>query len=391
MRALWEQGFYGKGNLSRSEPNWLKREQVRRGLEESHVSEIFTVERREERIRAKWERARLEQELIRETREQEILQAELERVEATQKTAGLIQPLNALAPIGPLELLALPNSLSDLLARTLSNGTIGTPNGHLSDHLVVTDGLKHGYKANGAASAPSVSFAPSTRVIPGLHLIREQKASETATKPVGPLRPQVDDSEVTIVNKEHLQLMPEEALWLSFGMGALAVTDPATGEKLTSQELLTLFRQHCYFPPRTSPDDPELQPDDNFLIHYATYHYFRSLGWVPRGGIKFGVDWLLYTRGPAFDHAQFGLVVIPSYSDPWWREAGKSSPQMTWHWLHSIIRVLSHVMKSLVLVYVDVPPPPKFNEALEKGLTEALKLYRVREFPIKRWSANRNR
>src|SRR5690242_6428316 len=30
VRALWEQGFYGKGSLSRSEPNWLKRELARR-------------------------------------------------------------------------------------------------------------------------------------------------------------------------------------------------------------------------------------------------------------------------------------------------------------------------------------------------------------------------
>jgi tRNA-splicing endonuclease subunit Sen2 len=65
VRALWEQGFYGKGNLSRSEPNWLKREQVRKGLEMAHVSELQTLQRREERARAKWERARLEQEVIR--------------------------------------------------------------------------------------------------------------------------------------------------------------------------------------------------------------------------------------------------------------------------------------------------------------------------------------
>lgn len=185
--------------------------------------------------------------------------------------------------------------------------------------------------------------------------------------------------------------MPEEALWLTFALGVLKVTDPLSGLELSSPELFKLFRQHSYFPPRNGPDDPDLQPDDGFLVHYAVYHHFRSLGWVPRSGIKFGVDWLLYTRGPVFDHAQFGLIVIPSYTDPWWKANGKRNPQKTWQWLHGIVRVLSHVMKNLVFVYVDVPPPTKFEAGLSNGLTEALKLYKIKEIMVKRWSSNRNR
>merc|ERR1712078_688168 len=100
---------------------------------------------------------------------------------------------------------------------------------------------------------------------------------------------------------------------------------------------------------------------------------------------------LLYQRGPVFDHAEFGLVVVPSYSDPYWRTVGKNNPQKKWEWLHSIIRVLSHVMKSLVLVYVEVPPPHELEKSLDRGFASALKLYKVREVMIKRWSSNRNR
>ncbi|CAP73365.1 uncharacterized protein PODANS_2_7520, partial [Podospora anserina S mat+] len=65
IRALWEQGFFGKGSLSRSEPNWLKRELARRGSPEGKtVSEVRTESRREERRLAKWERARAELEAI---------------------------------------------------------------------------------------------------------------------------------------------------------------------------------------------------------------------------------------------------------------------------------------------------------------------------------------
>jgi tRNA-splicing endonuclease subunit Sen2 len=32
------------------------------------------------------------------------------------------------------------------------------------------------------------------------------------------------------------------------------------------------------------------QYDPSFALHYAVYHYYRSLGWVPKNGTKFGVD-----------------------------------------------------------------------------------------------------
>ncbi|KAF4340636.1 tRNA-splicing endonuclease beta chain [Fusarium beomiforme] len=506
-RALWEQGFYGKGSLSRSEPAWLKREQVRQGLADAHVSEIVTVQRREERMRAKWERARLEQEAIRETRRKEAEEAEAREIQAREAKAfeakeralrareskdiaqpRSIKPISLSAslptyesPVSPAALLALPNSLVDIVKPTpikpinlpVSTPTYASPvcpatllvmpnsaaeveesanekveeeidglgisGVHPSAMGLTVDTLLNGSAAgsisteahNGArhhvtngtsvvasssdeedntkpkkrrksvrfspevesttfhfADPPSPKRATANGTANGIADIRaaspvalnghkEEKSLERASKPV-------------IKNMEHLQLMPEEAFFLNFGLGALTVTDPS-GAELSSLDLLRLFRQYSYFPPRVEPQDPALQPDDNFLIHYAVYHHFRSLGWVPRAGIKFGVDWLLYAKGPVFDHAEFGLIVVPSYSDHLWKEAGKQGPQKTWQWLHGIVRVLSHVMKSLVLVYVDVPPPAKFEKALDQGVAEALKLYTVREVMVKRWSANRNR
>lgn len=195
----------------------------------------------------------------------------------------------------------------------------------------------------------------------------------------------------TIIDKEHLQLMPEEAFFLTFGLGALSVIDPSTQSPIPTKELLSLFRQHSSYP---SQGPQELQPDDRFLVHYAVYHHFRSLGWVPRGGIKFGVDWLLYHRGPVFDHAEFGLIIVPSFTHDWWKENGgekRSAPHGSWAWLHGVLRVLSHAVKSFVLVYVDIPPPPVFEAALARGAAEALRLYEVREVMVRRWSANRNR
>ncbi|KAM4066573.1 hypothetical protein HRG_000658 [Hirsutella rhossiliensis] len=439
MRALWEQGFYGKGSLSRSEPNWLKRER-----------------RRQERAQAKLEEARQEE------------------ARRANSTSPLPVPAGPAAPVGPQQILALPNSDAELSAtlrlaeplpadvngrpilshgksishvangdspsRDFANGVAQSPAAVADASDDVLDGrpaeaLANGHGQNGGAFKPteysescsnpfeakspsrqkSVRFSPKVesttfqlsdppspnqtsasgrssqqllghdcgRPIPG-----EVPASVPASDADGaPFATEVEH----IINQEHLQLTPEEAFFLCFGLGALSISDAESGLPLSTRNMLVRFRQYSYFPPRVGPEEPDLGPDDGFLLHYVVYHHFRSLGWVPRAGIKFGVDWLLYTRGPVFDHAEFGLMIIPSYSDAWWKQHGKRGPRKTWDWLHNSVRVLSHVMKSLVLVYVDVPAPPRFEEALDAGITDALKLYKIREVMVKRWSSNRNR
>lgn len=105
--------------------------------------------------------------------------------------------------------------------------------------------------------------------------------------------------------------------------------------------------------------------DNPFLVHYAAYHYYRSLGWVIKGGIKFCVDLLLYKRGPVFHHAEyasthachrvsltfcrFAVVVLPVYEDPADQESSpfnlaNASP-FSWTWLSTVNRVNSQVQK----------------------------------------------
>ena len=217
MRILWEQGFWGKGNLSRSEPNWLKREQVRRGIIKGDVSEEFTVSRREDRQRLKWLRAKAEQQAIEKTKASELK-----------------------APVGPLELLALPNSLADLQA------------------------------------LPRIGLAKmQAAIVAGKDSSRAPDSA--GTKPInGEISAGQNGSPVVIeevVNREYLQLTREEAFFLVFAIGCLTVLD-ANQERISTDELLSRFRSYSYFPPRT----PELlSPSDPFLVQYAVYHHFRSL------------------------------------------------------------------------------------------------------------------
>ncbi|KAI0803733.1 hypothetical protein GGR55DRAFT_385587 [Xylaria sp. FL0064] len=441
IRALWEQGFFGKGSYSRSEPNWLKREQNRQGQGEK-VSELITAQRRQERQMMKWDRARKEQEAILRTRLEEAW----------------------VAPVGPKELLALPNSLQDLLhlshlagltnghstpgsvshpsvlqTQLSSNGevlhtSISTPstlepmvNGdRVSDPAEVS---LNGNNVPNALGAPATKPGRSSSSNAGASTLKRRKSVrfsptvESATFKLGdppsphlkslsngkitngegsngnlPMPQSIDatpakilDVPVTaesvaplpdLVDREHLQLTLEEAFYLVFGLGALTVTDPATEKVMSTQDLFYLCRQMSYFPGGKAT----LRPDNPFLIQYAVYHHFRSLGWVPRPGIKFGVDWLLYMGGPVFAHAEFAVTVLPAYTDPYWKSQGREPSRKSWHWLHSINRVQSHALKTMVLVYVDIPPPTDTQDP-----SALLKRYKIREFVMKRWSSNRSR
>ncbi|KAI1452879.1 hypothetical protein F4805DRAFT_445877 [Annulohypoxylon moriforme] len=420
VRALWEQGFFGKGNYSRSEPNWFKREQARRGEHGANVAENVTTQRREERKMMKWDRARKEQEAIERTRLQEAW----------------------VAPVGPMELLALPNSSDDLkpvlfsnpvsgnsIQGSITNGiksandTIDVPalNGIISsssngtvkntaeipstgeDNIPASETNGHSPRprtpTNASKRRKSVRFSPTVESAtfklsdpPSPHHGAQSNGSMDGSLTNGispePLESATNSRtssklDAQIVDKEHLQLCLEEAFYLVFALGALTILDPATSKPITSSDLFTLCRQTSYIPPRQT----NLQPDDPFLMHYAAYHHFRSLGWVTRPGIKFGVDWMLYNKGPVFSHAEFAVIVLPAYTDPWWKAQGRQPPHRSWHWLHTINRVQTTALKTLVLAYVDIPPP--FEEGL--GATEILKRYRVREFIVKRWLSNRNR
>ena len=430
MIDLWQQGFFGKGSLSRSEPNWLTREKTRLGLIRDKVSEVETNRRRAERNRVKWDRARAEQEALEQKRLEEaaLEESQLEHV------AGLPEPLpeaivmdptraTAAAPVGPLELLSLPNSQLDLefLSSRLTPPPENKDSGEVSNAGSSSSGTDDVDSSTTVSEpmplkqAKSVRFSPTVESTEFLHNdppSPPRSVSSSSLKPHGvngstavswdestvsgtgetPKNVSATETELVVVNKEHLQLLPEEALFLTFAFGALKVIDSATQEAIDPKDLLSLLRQNSYFPPRLSSQN--LEPDDPFLIHYAAYHHFRSLGWVPRAGIKFGVDWLLYTRGPVFDHAEYGVLVLPSYSDPYWKSVGKQAPQRSWHWLMGVNRVLSKVFKSVLLVYVEVPPRSTCLEqdgSPRDGLAELLKKYRIREQLVKRWSLNRNR
>lgn len=375
IRALWERGFFGKGSLSRSEPSWLDRERRRVGFDFSETSEEVTKRRREERRKFKTERARKETQEVEEKLKEEAKYLHNGNanvnvaIESSQR--GNADFASSIRPIRQ------PSSSVSEISRLVPSNTMIDPKV---------------CKAVGLSLEEDIAQKSPTSLPDG-------SICSDAKRKI--------DEDLTIIDQEHLQLTAEEAFFLVYGLGVLKITTEDSQTAISTASLFFFFRQNSYFPPG-SPSD--VHPDDPFLLSYVVYHHFRSLGWVVRSGIKFGVDWLLYNRGPVFSHAEFAVFILPSYRHPYWHSKSKltepkKKERRSWWWLHRVNRVQSQVRKSLLLVYVEVPPPSidvqvsvKYPK-IEKGpdsesdmeITHLLKQYKLRELTIRRWTPNRSR
>lgn len=488
VRALWEQGFFGKGNLSRSEPNWLEAETKRLRLDSvgGNTAEEWTKKRRAERAAMKMERARIELQQIEEQKkiEQGVIDggdlAKPTEENTPNPTADGSDVMNldsdSTSTLAASEEIQKGALQGDDLSKTLLNshaldpwvwnaarlpldftdippGGIVESDANRAVNKIVEQSpwnparipLDYGPSFDEPKEAGTEDLLVPVMVDPkeaptivddapilleDAPVVQDEKPSygdeppeEVASLPEAPMDPSADRVEESptevktdipaleepaqakqetpreVLNQEHLQLSLEEAFFLQYSFGILDITFPnsVTEAPKSNAELLRLFRRHCAFPP--APSCEPLQPDDDFMLHYVVYHHFRSLGWVVRDGVKFAVDYLLYERGPAFKHAEFAIQIIPSYTHTYWfetedRRSKVMSQKHAWHWFHCVNRVQTQVTKTLVLCYVDIPPPEESDtDSPQSGLDigKLLKSYKIREFCIRRWSANRNR
>ena len=398
VRRLWEMGFFGKGSLSRSEPTWLE-SQKRKG----ETSEETTGKRRAERRGLKLERAR---------KEQEALMRKLEEESALEgQTDGAIDGHFMKLPKEPFDDIA--TVLESDNGTAVLEGIAGKHNGAIHGY----DKWKRVVEANGVPTPPPTSESSEASHMNG-HVVRkiqkikvvrfsptiEAREFDLSSPVISPIKcpgasPRDEGAHKpppAAENQEHLQLSQEEAFFLVYGLGVLQIYCDDSDTVLPASSLLPLFRRHSYFPPHSISAPAE--PDDPFMLSYAVYHHYRSLGWVVRSGVKFSVDYLIYNRGPAFSHAEFGILILPSYSHSYWSETDERRKGVerktgkTWWWLHGVNRVQSQVRKSLVLCYVDVPPPLREDEkGKQVDIAKLFKRYKIRDVSLRRWTPNRSR
>ncbi|XP_054881845.1 LOW QUALITY PROTEIN: tRNA-splicing endonuclease subunit Sen2-like [Poeciliopsis prolifica] len=167
---------------------------------------------------------------------------------------------------------------------------------------------------------------------------------------------------------EYLQLSLEEAFFLVYSLGVLSVYQQQ--EPLSVVELWRKFRL--------------LRP--NFVSSYAAYHHFRSRGWVPKGGggAKYGVDLMLYRKGPPFYHASYSVVVERTGASL----GGAALRPFSWRSLAALSRITASVSKELMLCYIIYP-----TDLSEDDLDSPVCLSRlkVQEVIVSRWVSSRER
>ncbi|EFA84550.1 hypothetical protein PPL_01539 [Heterostelium album PN500] len=126
--------------------------------------------------------------------------------------------------------------------------------------------------------------------------------------------------------QEDMQLSLYEAFYLLYGLGCLTILREPTTEEVNEYKnniessnnsnnndslnssnhknkkiLTSMTIEECW----------KLfnEEDDRFLPNYIAYHHFRSTGWIPRSGLKYGCDFVLYKLRPELVHAQYQVVV----------------------------------------------------------------------------------
>nr|XP_033776822.1 tRNA-splicing endonuclease subunit Sen2 [Geotrypetes seraphini]XP_033776823.1 tRNA-splicing endonuclease subunit Sen2 [Geotrypetes seraphini] len=165
---------------------------------------------------------------------------------------------------------------------------------------------------------------------------------------------------------EYLQLSLEEAFFLVYALGCLTVC--YNEEPLTILKLWEVFSI--------------IQP--SFQTIYMAYHYFRSKGWVPKVGLKYGTDLLLYRKGPPFYHASYS-VIVELVDDHF---QGTPRRPFTWKTLAGLNRTTLNVSKELLFCYLIIPSDMSEQELL---FPDCMKRIKVQELIVSRWVSSRER
>lgn len=288
MMYLWDNGFFGTGQLSRSEPTWFERTNAL--IDEDRQShsgtplERITEQRRWERSQFKKRRVEMERQLL-----------------ELRKRGGTIEEEAALLEKQRLELRNFKASQS------LGSSTAGSTSSYDFESLFDRDG--------------------------------------------------------ELAQLEALELMPVEAIFLSFALPVLNINPTTLFQRLLDYKNLSYG---TIYP---------------LIKQYVAYHHYRSHGWCVRSGIKFGCDYLLYKRGPPFHHAQFCITVLDS----------EESHDYTWY--SSVARVVGGAKKTLILCYVEKLRPEEdiVKMWLQNDFTSVFSSFQVNEVVYRRWVPGKNR
>jgi tRNA-splicing endonuclease subunit Sen2 len=169
---------------------------------------------------------------------------------------------------------------------------------------------------------------------------------------------------------EYLQLSLEEAFFLQHALNCLII-ETEKGKEMTINEC---WKEFCNLQPR-------------FIYLYASYYHYRSCNWIPKSGLKYGVDWILYRNGPLFDHSEKTVIVIAMNLETKCIEKNNLQREISWLNLLNFNRVTEQVRKKLILCLIYVPTIILENINIDYFFSKL----QIEEIEISRWIPSQTR
>ena len=180
---------------------------------------------------------------------------------------------------------------------------------------------------------------------------------------------------------EPLCLMAEEAFYLAAELNSLRVSLPPPHPSTLHLSPDQLWTRLC-------------EEFSRFPFTYAAYRHYRRKGWVPKTGLKFGVDFILYKDGPDSYHSSYAVLVCEYFEEA--SEAcgsgtvgAGSGKKLRWMDAVAHCRVCESTAKELVVVQVIVP-----RDCEETGLRsspDTVDRLRLCETLVTRWVPDKDR
>ena len=138
-------------------------------------------------------------------------------------------------------------------------------------------------------------------------------------------------------------------------------------------------------------------PGGGFIAKYAAHAHFRNQGWLPRSGLQYGADFVLYRNHPSLVHSDFCVVLAPDAgagaSGDAAADAGETAPTAPrarlgirkWTEVQAASRLCVQVNKGLISASVT------FSEPADASTPACLRSIAVEETEVRRFNPERNK
>lgn len=162
---------------------------------------------------------------------------------------------------------------------------------------------------------------------------------------------------------EHLQLTLVEAYYAAFVLKKLIIHNQSCGSNSVLSSVAA-WRLFCTRGGRT------------FAPTFVAYCRYRAAGWLPRSGLKYGADWVLYPASTQrHTHSPFCVILRFNFSNE------PCKLDRTWVALQNRLRLTKNVAKTLVIA--EITCSSDVRVALD--VRNAFKNVAITELTVDRW------